>query len=82
MIHKFAIWLIMYQVERKLGANGSSRRTPPWMERYTLSIDDWLRRALFKTPWVEYDETFSLVAKIKSIRIMIDIVAFHDYEIW
>ena len=35
-----------------------------------------------QTLWVEYDETISSVAKIKSIRIMLDIVAFHDYEIW
>nr|GEX73319.1 retrotransposon protein, putative, Ty1-copia subclass [Tanacetum cinerariifolium] len=31
---------------------------------------------------VNYEETFSSVAKIKSIRIMLAIVAFHNYEIW
>lgn len=35
-----------------------------------------------QTPWVDYDETFSLVDKIKSIRVMLAIAAFHDYEIW
>ena len=30
----------------------------------------------------DYDETFSPLAKIKSIRIFFAIVAFHDYEIW
>ncbi|GJX91180.1 retrotransposon protein, putative, ty1-copia subclass [Tanacetum coccineum] len=30
----------------------------------------------------DYEETFSPVAKIKSIRIMLAIAAFHDYEIW
>ena len=35
-----------------------------------------------QTPGVDYDETFSPVAKIKSIRIMLAIAAFHDYEIW
>ncbi|KAI3723535.1 hypothetical protein L2E82_35178 [Cichorium intybus] len=35
-----------------------------------------------ETPGVDYDETFSPVAKIKSIRIMLAIAAFHDYEIW
>ncbi|KAI3739156.1 hypothetical protein L2E82_29553 [Cichorium intybus] len=35
-----------------------------------------------QTPGVDYDETFSPVAKIKSIRIMLSIAAFHDYEIW
>ena len=33
-------------------------------------------------PRVDYDETFSPVAKIKSIRVMLAIVAFDDYEIW
>ncbi|GJY19713.1 putative RNA-directed DNA polymerase [Tanacetum coccineum] len=31
---------------------------------------------------IDYVETFSPVAKIKSIRIMLVIAAFHDYEIW
>ena len=31
---------------------------------------------------VDYDETFSPVAKIKSIRVLLAIAAFHDYEIW
>ncbi|KAJ9549604.1 hypothetical protein OSB04_022147 [Centaurea solstitialis] len=31
---------------------------------------------------IDYDETFSPVAKIKSIRILLAIAAFHDYEIW
>ncbi|GJX09800.1 putative RNA-directed DNA polymerase [Tanacetum coccineum] len=35
-----------------------------------------------QTHGIDYEETFSLVAKIKSIRIMLAIVAFHDYEIW
>ena len=39
-------------------------------------------KALLKTLGVDYDETFSQVAKIKSIRVMLAIAAFHDYEIW
>src|SRR4051795_152072 len=31
---------------------------------------------------VDYDETFSPVAKLKSVRIMLAIVAYYDYEIW
>jgi hypothetical protein len=31
---------------------------------------------------IDYDETFSPVAMIKSIRIMLAIAAYHDYEIW
>jgi hypothetical protein len=31
---------------------------------------------------VDYNETFSPIAMFKSIRILLAIVAFHDYEIW
>ena len=31
---------------------------------------------------IDYEETFSPVAMIKSIRIMLAIAAYHDYEIW
>ncbi|KAK8540260.1 hypothetical protein V6N12_046548 [Hibiscus sabdariffa] len=31
---------------------------------------------------IDYDETFSPVAMFKSIRILLAIAAFHDYEIW
>ena len=31
---------------------------------------------------IDYDETFSPVAMLKSIRILLSIVAHFDYEIW
>src|SRR3954451_15254847 len=31
---------------------------------------------------VDYDETFSPVANLKSVRILLEIAAFFDYEIW
>ena len=31
---------------------------------------------------IDYDETFSPVVMLKSIRILLAIAAFHDYEIW
>ena len=31
---------------------------------------------------IDYDETFSPVAMLKSIRIILAIAAFHDFEIW
>ena len=30
---------------------------------------------------IDYDETFSPIAKLKSVRIMLAIAAFYDYEI-
>ncbi|MBN8152382.1 hypothetical protein J0J37_22685, partial [Vibrio vulnificus] len=35
-----------------------------------------------QTHGIDYDETFSPVAMLKSIRILLAIAAFHDYEIW
>ena len=31
---------------------------------------------------IDYEETFSPVAILKSIRIMLAIAAYYDYEIW
>ncbi|GJV01883.1 putative retrotransposon ty1-copia subclass protein [Tanacetum coccineum] len=35
-----------------------------------------------QTPEIDYEETFSPVADIRVIRILIAIAAFYDYEIW
>ena len=35
-----------------------------------------------QTHGVDYDETFSPVVMLKSIRILLAIAAFHDYEVW
>ena len=32
--------------------------------------------------WIDYEETFSLVAMIKSIRVLLSIVTSFDYETW
>ena len=32
--------------------------------------------------WVNYEETFSPVAMQKSIRTLLSIAAYYDYEIW
>ncbi|GKE02930.1 hypothetical protein Tco_1390913, partial [Tanacetum coccineum] len=31
-----------------------------------------------KSPWIDYEETFSPVADIRAIRILIAIVAYYD----
>ena len=35
-----------------------------------------------KVQGVDYDEIFSLIAMLKSVRIMLAITAFYDYKIW
>ena len=40
-----------------------------------------VEKSFTQTYGVEYDDTFSLVAKIKYVSIMLAIVSFHDYDI-
>ena len=35
-----------------------------------------------QTHGIDYDETFSTVVMLKSIRILLAIAAYYDYEIW
>ncbi|KAK8560070.1 hypothetical protein V6N12_012873 [Hibiscus sabdariffa] len=46
-----------------------------WLEAMRSEMD-------FMSEKPNYDETFSPVAMFKSIRILLAIAAFHDYEIW
>ncbi|GKD60882.1 retrotransposon protein, putative, ty1-copia subclass, partial [Tanacetum coccineum] len=41
-----------------------------------------LANGFTQTYRVDYEETFSLIAYIRAIRILIAIAAFYDYEIW
>ena len=43
---------------------------------------DLLQKGFRQVQGVDYDETFSLVAMLKSVQIMLAIPAFYDYEIW
>ncbi len=43
---------------------------------------DLSKKVFDKVQGVDYDEAFSPVAKLKSVRIMLAIAAFYDYEIW
>ena len=39
-------------------------------------------KAFKQTHGIDYDETFSPVAMLKSIRILIAIAVYHNYDIW
>nr|GEY59656.1 hypothetical protein [Tanacetum cinerariifolium] len=41
-----------------------------------------IAKGFTQTYGVDYEETFSSIAYIRAIRILISIVAFYDYEIW
>ena len=50
------------------------------------SVIIYKARIVAKSFWqvqgVDYDEIFSLVSMLKSVRIMLAIATFYDYEIW
>ncbi|KAL0445230.1 UNVERIFIED_CONTAM: Retrovirus-related Pol polyprotein from transposon TNT 1-94 [Sesamum latifolium] len=58
--------------KRKLGADGeiTAFKTRLVAKGYTQRL------------WVDFEETYSPVAMVKSIRILLAIAAWYDYEIW
>ena len=58
--------------KKKIGADGQ-------VETYKARL---VAKGFRQRQGVHYDETFSPVAMLKSIRIMLSITAYHDYEIW
>ncbi|KAM1650528.1 hypothetical protein EV1_003146 [Malus domestica] len=58
--------------KRKIGAEGN-------VETYKARL---VAKGYRQREGIDYEETFSPVAMIKSIRILLAIAAYHDYEIW
>ncbi|KAM1936807.1 hypothetical protein ACFX15_014034 [Malus domestica] len=58
--------------KRKIGVDGN-------VETYKARL---VAKGYRQREEIDYEETFSPVAMIKSIRILLAIVAYHDYEIW
>ena len=52
------------------------------MERLKPIKQGWWLRVLLRKKGIDYDETFSPVAMLKSIRILLAITCHYDYEIW
>ena len=57
--------------KKKIGADGQ-------VETYKARL---VAKGFRQKQGIDYDETFSPVAMLKSIRIMLAIAAYHDYEI-
>ncbi|GJR76532.1 retrotransposon protein, putative, ty1-copia subclass [Tanacetum coccineum] len=49
---------------------------------YKAALLDPESKGNTQTPGIDYEETFSHVANIRAIRILIAIAAYYDYEIW
>ena len=51
--------------------------------KHDMTFKSRLIAKCFKqTHGIDYDETFSPVVMLKSIRILLSIIAYYDYEIW
>nr|KAJ0220425.1 hypothetical protein LSAT_V11C200057370 [Lactuca sativa] len=79
---------VEYQVASYYGALTTSTSVADfqWTQNFKEPPSVWgvqlVAKGFTQTPRVDYDETFSPVDKIKSIRVMLAIAAFHDYETW
>ncbi|GJZ75715.1 retrotransposon protein, putative, ty1-copia subclass [Tanacetum coccineum] len=72
-----------------LPSNGKTVRSK-WLFRKKTDLDGnvhtykahFVAKGYTQTYGVDYEETFSPVADIRAIRILVAIAAFYDYEIW
>ncbi|GKB71263.1 retrotransposon protein, putative, ty1-copia subclass [Tanacetum coccineum] len=78
------VWFLV-----ELPPNGQTAGSK-WLFKKKTDIDDYLHtfkarlvaKGYTQTYSVNYGETFSPVADIRAIRILLAIAAFYDYEIW
>ena len=65
-----------------LRLNGSSRGRRTLIVVLLSTKLELSQKGFRQVQGVDYDESFSLVSMLKSVRIMLAITAFYDYEIW
>ena len=56
-------------------------RPASWCENHRVQTR-LVAKGFRQVQGVDYDETFSPVAMLKSVRIILDIATYFDYEIW
>jgi hypothetical protein len=69
-------------IGKLLRVNGSLRRRQTLMVMSPFIKLNLSQRSFRQVQGVDYDETFSPVAMLKSVGIMLAVAAFFDYEIW
>lgn len=83
-IHEKQVWnLVDIPEGRKIMAN-------KWIFKKKTNVDGnvvvhkarLLAKGFRQVEGFDYSETFSLVAMLKSVRILLAIAAYYDYEIW
>ena len=78
------VWTLIYlpNDRRAIEINGSSRGRRTLIVVLLSTKLELSKKGFRQVQSVDYDESFSLVAMLKSVRIMLAIAAFYDYEIW
>ena len=69
-------------IDESLRLNGSSRGRRTLIVVLLSTKLELSQKGFRQVQGVYYDESFSLVSMLKSVRIMLAIAAFYDYEIW
>ncbi|GJS55960.1 pentatricopeptide repeat-containing protein [Tanacetum coccineum] len=78
----YGSWSIFLQVVRPLGVSGFFKKNTDVDGIVHVYKARLLAKGYTQLYGVDYKETFSPVADIRAIRILISIVAYYDYEIW
>ena len=77
---KYGLWLTCPLIGKQLRINGSSRGRRTLIVVLLSTKLELSQKGFRQVQGVDYDESFSLVSMLKSVRIMLAIAAF--YEIW
>src|SRR3954468_17157547 len=77
---KYRLWLTCPMFGKPLRLNGSSRGRRTLIVVLLSTKLELSQKVFRQVQSVDYDESFSLVSMLKSVRIMLAIAAF--YEIW
>src|SRR5215216_3086744 len=77
---KYGLWWTCSMIGKSLRINGSSRGRQTLIVVLLSTKLELSQKGFRQVQGVDYNEIFSLVAMLKSVRIMLAIAAF--YEIW
>src|SRR6266536_2358142 len=79
---KYGLWWACPMIGKPLRINGSSRGRRTLIVCYYPQSSNCRKKVFDKVQSVDYDEIFSLVSMLKSVRIMLAIAAFLKSSKW
>ena len=77
---KYGLWLTCPMIGKQLRINGSSRGRRTLIVVLLSTKLELSQKGFRQVQGVDYDESFSLISMLESVRIMLVIAEF--YEIW